>query len=121
MIYLASPYSDPDFCIRVRRFEAVCKAAAHLMERGHLVFCPTAHTHPIAVAGNLPTGWDYWERYDRYMIERCSEVVVYRFLGWRESKGVQAEIRLAIEYGKTVRAMKSCSFEIVPWETPDEV
>ncbi|MBX3452499.1 MAG: DUF1937 family protein [Planctomycetaceae bacterium] len=34
---------------------------------------------------------------------RCDEVVVLTLDGWRESAGVQAEIRIAGELGKPVR------------------
>jgi len=60
MIYLATPYSDPDPEVREFRYREVNKAAAQLISEGHHVFSPISHTHPIAQAGDLPTGWDYW-------------------------------------------------------------
>lgn len=98
-IYLATPYSDSDPAVRQRRFEAVNKLAAKLMAGGFMVFSPISHTHPIAVVGDLPTGWDYWERYDRKILAICDEVIVFCQDGWQESVGVQAEIKIAEELG----------------------
>lgn len=99
MIYLASPYSHPDPSVRVARFHAACKAAADLMVKGHVVFSPIAHSHPIAMAGDLPLGWEYWEAFDRQMLSICSGVFVLQLPGWEESKGLKAELALAEEMG----------------------
>jgi hypothetical protein len=102
MIYLASPYSHPDVAVREVRFREACRAAAKLMRLGQVVFSPIAHGHPIAAFG-LPTNWRFWEPFDRYQLERCSEVVVLTLDGLETSEGVQAEIRIADELGKPVR------------------
>ena len=102
MIYLATPYSHPSPDVMESRFVEACKAAGHLMIDGEIVFCPIAHTHPIAVQCSLPRGWDYWEKFDRTFIEAAKKVVVVMMPGWVESKGVQAEIKIAEELGKPV-------------------
>ena len=101
LIYLASPYSDPDPAIMEARFKAACQASANLMRAGHLIFSPIAHTHPIAQF-DLPKGWDFWERYDRAILDACSELFVLTLDGWRTSKGVQAELQIARELGLPV-------------------
>ena len=101
MIYLCSPYSDPDPAVQEARFQAVCRHTAGMMSRGIHVFSPIAHTHPIA-AYSLPTGWDFWNSYDRAFLEMCSDIIVLMLLGWKESEGVQAEIAIAQELGKPV-------------------
>jgi nucleoside 2-deoxyribosyltransferase len=102
MIYLASPYSHPDYDERERRFTAACYATVQLIQSGHVVFSPIVHGHPLVWHG-LPTDWPFWERIDRDHLERCDEVVVLMLDGWRESVGVAAEIRFAAELGKPVR------------------
>jgi len=101
-IYLAVPYSHPDSAVRVFRFQEVNKVAAKLMCEGNLVFSPISHTHPIAVAGDLPKGWNYWKDYDKSFIEWADEIYVFMLEGWKESTGVQAEIKLAEDLGKKV-------------------
>ena len=105
MIYLASPYSHPDPSVREFRFREACRAAAKLMRLGKAVFSPIAHGHCICTHG-LPTDWRFWEPFDRVQLERCDEVVVLMLDGWRESVGVQAEIRIAGQLGKPVRYLE---------------
>jgi hypothetical protein len=102
MIYLASPYSHPDPAVREKRFRDACRAAVALMQTGHAVFSPIAHSHPLVEHG-LPTDWSFWERHDREHLARCDEVVVLMLDGWQESIGVREEIRIARELGKPVR------------------
>ena len=99
MIYLATPYSHTDAEVMERRFVRACEIAGRLMAAGEIVFCPIAHTHPIAVHCELPRGWDYWQRYDREMIARASKVVVVKMDGWQESRGIAGEIAIAGELG----------------------
>jgi hypothetical protein len=99
LIYLACPYSHKDPAVKVQRFEAVNKVAAKLMAEGNYIFSPISHTHPIALAGSLPGGWDYWEGYDRTIIACCCKIIVLRLPGWELSTGVQAEIKIGQELG----------------------
>ena len=102
MIYLASPYTHPDPSVREARFDAACLATAELVRAGHVVFSPIVHGHPL-VRFDLPIEWDYWERIDRVHLQHCDEMVVLMLDGWRESRGVQAEIGLAIEMDLPIR------------------
>ena len=105
MIYLACPYSHPDREVRIYRFNAVNRVAAHLMSNGEIVFSPISHTHPIAEAGELPLGWDYWERFDRTFLQMSQRFIILTLDEWQESKGVAAEIKIARELGLKVEYM----------------
>lgn len=95
LIYLACPYSHPERAVRIARFDAANLAAAKLMREGHYVFSPISHTHPIAEAGGLPLGWDFWEGFDRAYIGHSHKLIVLMLGGWTQSKGVMAEIAIA--------------------------
>lgn len=69
------------------------------MSQGMHIFSPISHTHPIAVAGGLPLDWDYWQEYDRAILSACGKMIVLMLDGWKESKGIAAEIVLAKELG----------------------
>jgi hypothetical protein len=102
VIYLISPYSDPDPAVREQRFQVACAVTARLLLDGHDVYSPVVHGHPLVRYG-LSADWSFWERYDREHLERCDEVVVLTLDGWRDSIGVQAELRHAAVLGKPVR------------------
>ena len=81
-----------------------------------LVLSPVVHSAPIAKHG-LPTDWSFWERLDRRLLQMCDEVLVLVLSGWRESTGVQAEIRIAGELGKAVRFLEPASLATPDSET----
>jgi len=105
MIYLASPYSHFDATVRQARFEAACRAAAALIRRGHVVFSPIAHSHSIAQHG-LPQDWGFWAQQDRRILTACDELWVLMLDGWEHSRGIQAEIALALALGLPIRFVR---------------
>jgi hypothetical protein len=107
LTYLACPYSHPDRAVRVARFDAANRAAGKLMREGHHVFSPISHTHPIAEVADLPLGWEFWEGFDRAYLAHSWRVVVLMLDGWRESKGVTAEICIANEQGLPIEYIEA--------------
>ena len=101
-IYLAIPYNDSKDGIRWERFKKANEVAAALMRRGHCVFSPISHSHPIAEQCDLPKGYDFWRSWNKPFVEWCDELHVVTIDGWKESTGVQDEIRMAEEMGKKV-------------------
>lgn len=99
LIYLATPYSHPNEEVRESRFRAVNIYAAILMRRGLHIFSPISHTHPIAMAGGLPTDWKFWRDYDYAILSMCCKLIVMKLPGWEESKGIKGEIEIAIDLG----------------------
>lgn len=109
LIYLASPYSAGGASAnkRTRRYKQVCKKAAELMQQGHCVFAPIAHSHPIEIYG-LPVieGHDFWLKQDGAVLERCTKLLVYKMPGWEESFGINWEITFAKERGIPVEYLE---------------
>jgi hypothetical protein len=100
LVYLACPYSDPDREVRLKRFHAANVAAGKLMTAtGEHVFSPISHTHAIAEDGRLPFNFDFWASYDRAILSVCHKIYILRLDGWQTSKGVLAEMSIAVEMG----------------------
>jgi Domain of unknown function (DUF1937) len=97
MIYLASPYSHPEREIRIKRFEDVARVAAKLMNEGHIVISPICHSHPIAELCDMPKEWEFWERIDKEILSKCEWIFVLCLNGWKDSRGIKAEINYAQE------------------------
>lgn len=95
--YLAAPYSHEDPNVRERRFHEINRVAGTLIEEGRIIYSAISHSHPIAVDYGLPVEWDFWRDYDLAFMRICSELIVLKLPGWRESKGLAAEIKMAKE------------------------
>ena len=103
LIYLASPYMHERSAIRELRFYKVCRAVAFLLKEDTsiMIFSPIAHSHNICMHG-LKSGFDFWKEFDFRMLNGCDELWVLTLDGYKESIGVSAEIRYAVNLGKPV-------------------
>jgi hypothetical protein len=88
--------------MRECRYLLAMDFAAKRIWAGEVVYSPIVHSHPMAVAHNLGLDFATWERQDHAMIRACERMVVLKLDGWRESKGVRAEIEYARSKGKRV-------------------
>jgi Domain of unknown function (DUF1937). len=112
LIYLASPYLYRGHMegiteydrerIQEQRYQDALDATAYLMNMGYAVYSPIVSTHPVAVKHKLPLGSEYWIKFDEIILRRCTEICVLTIDGWKESPGVQREIRIAMEIGMTI-------------------
>ena len=111
MIYLASPFSSPSADVRRERFEAAQRATLMLIQRGHVLFSPIAYSFQFAEM--IGTAFEPWSAFDLAMIDAADSVAVLMLAGWRESIGVQAELRHARAAGKPVVFLDPVTLEPV--------
>jgi hypothetical protein len=105
IIYIAGPYTHADALVRKRRFELVTIAAAKLIAQKYIVYSPLTMTHPLDLelaAEGETLGSDYWIAFDRAFMRCCAAIVVVKFSGWEQSRGVKNEIAFFEEAGKPV-------------------
>ncbi len=95
MIYIGSPYSDPDPQTRDDRALLVGAFAIHCVKKGLIVYCPIASWHTLAVLHDLPSGFLYWQRLNLGILRYCSEMYVLRLDGWDTSLGLREEMQAA--------------------------
>jgi hypothetical protein len=105
LIYLATPFHHKDKAVMDKRFDVVTKIAADFMCQGIHVYSPISHCYPMAKVNSLPTGWGFWNEFDRKIIRMCTKLIVVKQAGWDVSEGVKAEIGLAEEFGIPVEYM----------------
>lgn len=90
--YVASPYTKYKDGHEVA-FQRAARAAAWLIERGVNVYCPIAHTHPLAQYSNIDAcDLDTWMRIDQPFIDGADGLIILEMAGWARSKGVTMEI-----------------------------
>lgn len=96
-IYLASPYSDDDWDIRIWRAEKAAHAAVVLSRHQIPVYAPIPFWHNIAEAHEVPTDAQTWKRQNRAFLEVSAEVWVLKLPGFMDSVGVKWEVGIADE------------------------
>lgn len=93
LCYLATPYSKWSAGLEDAFIEA-SKLAALLLRAGVKVYSPIAHTHPLAIHGNLdPLDHNIWLPFDEAMMTAAQVLIVAHMEGWQESKGIAHEIK----------------------------
>jgi len=100
-VYLAAPYSDPNPGVRELRYAMTNQFAARLMAAGFAVFSPISQSHEIAryLSPELLMDHEHWMRMDLPILTHASLLVVLKLPGWELSRGVDAELRHARQYG----------------------
>jgi hypothetical protein len=112
--YLATPYSKYPGGI-VRAFSDACREAALLIRAGIPVYCPIAHTHPIAIHGDIdPFDHKIWLAADHTFMESAKGLIVCRLVGWDKSYGIGVEIEHFQKSGKRIVYM-------IPGAVPEEL
>lgn len=91
MIYLASPYSDPDAAVRQRRYEAALTFTKQHLRSGVPIFSPILYGHHL----NLGTSFQQWLPFNMAILRRCEKLFLLRLEGWKESRGCAFELRVA--------------------------
>lgn len=102
MIYIGQPYTHSDFEVMAARFKIAEFLTAEYMKAGDIVYSPIVHCHKIAVHYKMPTNWEFWEKYDLGILERCDTMRVLQMPGWDKSRGLQAEMKYAEENKKEI-------------------
>lgn len=98
-IYLASPYTDPDYLVMQERYELALKAVSKLIEEQVWAYSPIVHNHHIAMTNNFSTGFEFWEAYDFAMLGASNCFTILCLPGWDVSVGVLSERAEAIRLG----------------------
>lgn len=103
MIYVASPYTDKDPAVRAARYMSVYLWTMNQIKlTGKSLFAPIAYTHNYALDYGMPFDAKFWYEFNDGFIRNCEEVWILMLPGWKESVGVQGEIKRADELGKPV-------------------
>lgn len=99
IIYLASPYSNPDPEIREENFRKITKIAAEMAAAGEVVISPITYGHTLVQFHQMPTDWEFWQKFCFELLIKCDKMIVCKMDGWDKSRGVDAEIVIARDHG----------------------
>lgn len=110
MIYLASPYSDPNRQVMADRYYLAMQTTVSLLKQRYIVYSSIVHCHAMAVSFDLPHNFEFWQHYNKGMINVASLLYVLNIAGCKDSKGVNAEIDHALDIGLDIRACSVYGF-----------
>jgi hypothetical protein len=115
LVYLGTPYTKYADGIEAA-FQDAAALAAQLLVRGVKVYSPIAHTHPIAVWGNLdPRAHDIWLPFDQAMMNRSDAMVIGKLAGWDTSYGVEFEREFFKRAGRPIFTIHPSTLEVAPY------
>lgn len=113
IIYLGTPYSKYPAGLHAASLGAA-RIAASLIKRGFVIYCPIAHGHKIAMAGDLdPLDHKLWLDQDREFMKVCSALFVAHMDGWQDSFGIAEEVKAFEAAGKPVFDLDPLSLGMV--------
>ncbi len=121
LIYLASPYSyttgatvAANQLMMEWNFQKVSEIAFEFMQKGYVVFCPIAHSHPVAMYGDpdVQEDWRFWSKQDLEMLSRCDALVQACMPLWSKSQGAKAERTYADYLGMHVSYTRAYFYDI---------
>lgn len=115
-VYLATPYSHPDPSVRLDRYKEAVKFLRWCLWRRDWAYAPIVHTHDAALGGGLPYEYEFWHDYNTEMITLSRGIFILTISGWRESRGIAAEVLLAEQIGRPVTYFGKSSDMYVPLE-----
>lgn len=101
MKYIASPYSfdqatpEVNKIVRERRYTAVMKLCAEMKLDGELPVSSILHWHEAAKMFTLCKEARGWKEFNRELLLRCNDMMIYRLPGWRSSDGIEYERMIA--------------------------
>jgi hypothetical protein len=102
LIFLSTPYSKYQGGLQVA-FEDACKLAARLIINGLGIYCPIAHSHPIAYYGGInPLDVKLWMRLNEPHIKAANALLVAELPGWKDSEGMKGEMDAFALVGKPI-------------------
>jgi len=99
MIYIASPYSDPDIKVMQYRYDEVLKFMRFLMLQNTSPIAVIAMCHPLQLQG---TTQEFWKGYYMPILEASKRMAVLMLEGWRTSIGLLDEITIAHALGTPI-------------------
>lgn len=119
VIYLASPYSHPNPKIQEDRYEEIAKMVSKLTKQGLIVFSPIFTGHNMLKYEKMPGDWSFWQTYCISFLVKCDEMWIYGIDGWGDSKGIEAEKKIAKDNKIPIKFLSRFHYDgyVDNWET----
>jgi len=96
MIFVSSPYSHESARVMEKRFLLTEAFVVHCVKNlGLITFSPIVYMHKMAEINKLPTDAAFYHNFNMDMLRKCETMFELHIDGWKSSKGMEAERRVA--------------------------
>lgn len=96
LVFISSPYSNPDENIKEENYKKVAKYATFLCKSGITAISPIVYGHELLKNDkSMSSDWSFWENFCLNLMKKCDEIHVLKLNGWEKSVGVREEIEFA--------------------------
>ena len=107
IVFIINPVSDNDISIEEHRIESTKVIASQLMSNGLFVYSPVAFTNSIP----YDFTWEYLLENSLRMMELTAEyILLLKMPGWKNSNGIQVELKNADKLNIPVYSMSFANF-----------
>lgn len=104
--YLSTPYSKFHMGLHAA-YEMACEQRALFVKARIPCFSPIVHSHAVALYGDLdPLDHKIWLPDDAPFMALAKGLVVCKMAGWRDSYGIDCEIKAFSDAGKPIHLME---------------
>lgn len=105
LVYVATPFSDPDPIIRQNRYLDTYWFIREQTRKypSNLYYSPIYYYYRIAQSIGARDDADFWWGHNKLMLDAASRMLVVKMAGWEKSKGVKAEIEYMTKLKKPIK------------------
>lgn len=112
LAYLATPYSKYPAGLE-KAFKDAAALTGKLLIEGVHAYSPIAHTHPVAIYGELnPLDHNIWLPFDEAMMSVADGIIIAQLPGWEHSFGINYEVDFFERAGKPVRYLDPVTMRV---------
>lgn len=105
-IFVAGPFNHPNTDIKEHRIETIKQYCVDKFREGNSPISALLMGLVYAEHSQLPTDTDTWRTFSETLLKGCDELHVLMLDGWKESSGVQSEIKAAEKLNIIIKYIK---------------
>jgi len=98
MIYVASPFTDPNPLVEEKRYHQALDYTNGLLNKGYVAFSPIVYGYQFHRKHGRSGDYETWLQLNNTMLFSAEEMHILKIPGWISSKGIAHEIQFAYRH-----------------------
>ena len=104
--YLGQPYTSNFKLVERLRYKAALACLYYFRDIA-TIYSPIVHYHQMAVDYKFSGSPEFYATHNKNMLEFSNGLIVFKLKGWKESKGLEFEIKFAKEHNINLFSLTS--------------